>query len=71
MKVMTVVGTRPEIIRLSRVIALLDRWCEHVLQESHIAPAPSLSCGPPRGQTECRAHRAVFGLFFLETYPLG
>lgn len=28
---MTVVGTRPEIIRLSRVIALLDDWCDHVL----------------------------------------
>jgi UDP-N-acetylglucosamine 2-epimerase (non-hydrolysing) len=31
MKVMTVVGTRPEIIRLSRTIAVLDRECEHVL----------------------------------------
>jgi UDP-N-acetylglucosamine 2-epimerase (non-hydrolysing) len=31
MKVMTIVGTRPEIIRLSRTIALLDRHCEHVL----------------------------------------
>ena len=31
MKVMTVVGTRPEIIRLSRVIAALDRHLEHVL----------------------------------------
>jgi UDP-N-acetyl-L-fucosamine synthase len=31
MKVMTVVGTRPEIIRLSRVIAALDRHFEHVL----------------------------------------
>lgn len=31
MKVMTVVGTRPEIIRLSRVIAALDRECDHVL----------------------------------------
>ena len=30
-KVMTVVGTRPEIIRLSRVIAKLDLHCEHVL----------------------------------------
>ena len=28
---MTVVGTRPEIIRLSRVIAVLDRYTEHVL----------------------------------------
>lgn len=30
-KVMTVVGTRPEIIRLSRVLARLDEMCEHVL----------------------------------------
>lgn len=30
-KVMTVVGTRPEIIRLSRVMAKLDEHCEHVL----------------------------------------
>ncbi len=31
MKVATVVGTRPEIIRLSRVIAALDRHMDHVL----------------------------------------
>jgi len=31
MKIMTVLGTRPEIIRLSRVIEKLDRQCEHVL----------------------------------------
>lgn len=31
MKVMTVVGTRPEIIRLSRVIDRLDRTVDHVL----------------------------------------
>jgi UDP-N-acetylglucosamine 2-epimerase len=31
LKVMTVVGTRPEIIRLSLTIAELDRHCEHVL----------------------------------------
>jgi len=28
---MTVVGTRPEIIRLSRVVAALDRECDHIL----------------------------------------
>ena len=28
---MTVVGTRPEIIRLSRVIPELDKYCEHIL----------------------------------------
>jgi UDP-N-acetylglucosamine 2-epimerase (non-hydrolysing) len=31
LKVITVVGTRPEIIRLSRVIARLDEHCDHVL----------------------------------------
>lgn len=31
LKVVTVVGTRPEIIRLSRVMAALDKYCEHVL----------------------------------------
>jgi UDP-N-acetylglucosamine 2-epimerase len=31
LKVLTVVGTRPEIIRLSRVMDRLDRHCEHVL----------------------------------------
>ncbi len=31
LKVMTVVGTRPEIIRLSRVLAVLDRDTDHVL----------------------------------------
>lgn len=31
LKVITVVGTRPEIIRLSRVLAALDLHCDHVL----------------------------------------
>jgi UDP-N-acetylglucosamine 2-epimerase (non-hydrolysing) len=31
LKVMSVVGTRPEIIRLSRVLAALDGHCDHVL----------------------------------------
>jgi UDP-N-acetylglucosamine 2-epimerase (non-hydrolysing) len=31
MKVATILGTRPEIIRLSRVIAALDRYTDHVL----------------------------------------
>jgi UDP-N-acetylglucosamine 2-epimerase (non-hydrolysing) len=31
LKVMTVVGTRPEIIRLSRVMAKLDQFCHHVI----------------------------------------
>src|SRR5260370_36321441 len=31
MKIATLFGTRPEIIRLSRVIALLDKLCDHIL----------------------------------------
>ena len=31
LKVLTVVGTRPEIIRLSRVLSRLDRYCDHIL----------------------------------------
>ena len=31
LKVMTIVGTRPEIIRLSRVIVSLDDHCDHIL----------------------------------------
>jgi UDP-N-acetylglucosamine 2-epimerase (non-hydrolysing) len=31
LKVMTVLGTRPEIIRLSRVVAALDTYCQHCI----------------------------------------
>jgi UDP-N-acetylglucosamine 2-epimerase (non-hydrolysing) len=31
MKLMTILGTRPEIIRLSRVIPRLDSYCEHIV----------------------------------------
>lgn len=31
LKVLTVVGTRPEVIRLSRVLVKLDKYCEHIL----------------------------------------
>ena len=31
MKVATIVGTRPEIIRLSRVMAALDRYTQHLI----------------------------------------
>ena len=31
MKIMTVLGTRPEIIRLSLIIKKLDKYCDHVL----------------------------------------
>ena len=29
-KVATIVGTRPEIIRLSRIMAKLDLYCDHI-----------------------------------------
>ena len=31
MKILTILGTRPEIIRLSRIIAKLDNQCDHVI----------------------------------------
>ena len=31
LKIITVVGTRPEIIRLSRIFSVLDKYCEHIL----------------------------------------
>ena len=34
MKVMTIVGTRPEIIRLAEVIKMLDKYCEHTFVHS-------------------------------------
>lgn len=34
LKVMTVLGTRPEIIRLSRVMAKLDLFCDHLIVHS-------------------------------------
>ena len=43
MKVLTVLGTRPEIIRLSRVIEKLDRLCEHRLVHTGQNFDPNLS----------------------------
>jgi len=43
MKVMTLFGTRPEIIRLSRVIKHLDRFCEQVLVHTGQNYDPNLS----------------------------
>lgn len=31
MKIMTVLGTRPEIIRLSLIMKKLDKYCNHIL----------------------------------------
>jgi UDP-N-acetylglucosamine 2-epimerase (non-hydrolysing) len=43
MKILTVLGTRPEIIRLSRVIAKLDGLCRHVLVHTGQNFDPNLS----------------------------
>ena len=43
MKILTILGTRPEIIRLSRVIDLLDRHCEHVVVHTGQNYDPNLS----------------------------
>lgn len=43
MKVLTLLGTRPEIIRLSRVIAKLDHICDHVLVNTGQNFVPELS----------------------------
>src|SRR2546430_3143293 len=43
MKVVTVLGTRPEIIRLSRIIPKLDRSCQHVLVHTGQNYAEALS----------------------------
>lgn len=43
MKITTVFGTRPEIIRLSRVIPLLDQFAEHVLVHTGQNYEPQLS----------------------------
>lgn len=43
MKVMTVLGTRPEIVRLSRVIAKLDQLCQHIVVHTGQNFDPNLS----------------------------
>ena len=43
MKIMTVLGTRPEIIRLSLVIPKLDEVCQHVLVHTGQNYDPNLS----------------------------
>ena len=64
MKVVTIVGTRPEIIRLSRVIPLLDRFCTHRLVHTGQNYDPLLSdvfferAGRARAGRPPRHHRA-------------
>ena len=43
MKVMTILGTRPEIIRLSRIIPTIDSLCDHVLVHTGQNSDPWLS----------------------------
>ena len=43
MKIVTIVGTRPEIIRLSRIIPLIDQFAEHVLVHTGQNYDPNLS----------------------------
>jgi UDP-N-acetylglucosamine 2-epimerase (non-hydrolysing) len=43
MKVMTILGTRPEIIRLSRIIPKLDKCCDHILVNTGQNYDPSLN----------------------------
>jgi len=43
MKVMTILGTRPEIIRLSLIINKLDRFCHHILVNTGQNFSPELS----------------------------
>ena len=43
MKILTILGTRPEIIRLSILVEKLDRSCDHVLVHTGQNHDPSLS----------------------------
>ena len=49
-KVMTVVGTRPEIIRLSRVISRLDKTVDHVLAHQNAERLWGGKMGQPQGE---------------------
>ena len=43
MKILTILGTRPEIIRLSLLIRKMDRLCEHILVSTGQNFDPGLS----------------------------
>ena len=67
LKVMTIVGTRPEIIRLCRVIEQLDRYCDHTLvhtgqnydYELNQIFFEDLGVRPPDAFLECAATSAA------------
>ena len=69
MKVMTVVGTRPELIRLSRVIAKLESSCEHVLVHTGQNYDPMLNevflseLGIPKPTVQFEPDRSSLGSF--------
>jgi UDP-N-acetylglucosamine 2-epimerase (non-hydrolysing) len=42
-KITTIVGTRPEIIRMSEIVKLLDKSTEHRLIHTGQNPAPELN----------------------------
>ena len=44
LKIVTVVGTRPEIIRLACVIKKLDEYCDHVLIHNHSSALYESEC---------------------------
>jgi UDP-N-acetylglucosamine 2-epimerase (non-hydrolysing) len=77
LKVVTILGTRPEIIRLSRVIPLLDRLCQHVVVHTGQNFEPTLSrvffdeleVRPPDHQLDCRGITAMeqFARILVET----
>lgn len=67
MKIMTVIGTRPEIIRLSRVIPVLDQFCQHIVVHTGQNYEPGLNdvffsdlrLRPPDYFLECAAETSI------------
>ncbi len=68
MKVLTVLGTRPEIIRLSRIVARLDELCHHVLVHTgqNVDPALSKVFFDELGLRTPDVHLAMAGEGFAE-----
>ena len=67
MKVMTVLGTRPEIIRLSLLISKLDSSCEHVLVNSDFVKSTFIQ----QGWDDSQVHVLYWGIDdrFLRSIP--
>ena len=43
MKVMTILGTRPEVVKMSRIIPLLDEYTNHILVHTGQNYSPELN----------------------------